>query len=202
VRTTDTGIDPRHAEPARSGGSPAGSGTNAPSDTTPLATRVVLLTVLAVTAAALGWLALGGSAAIDPARASPVLWLFTVLFVLRVAGQLLVAFRPPKWLPPMGQWNLVPYPILLPIQLVLIVVMVWINVSLASDAGGATTTAAGLGRLFIGLSVVYALSMGIRYVVRMRRRPDQRWFGGTIPIVFHMVLASYLYVLGALHAAG
>jgi hypothetical protein len=41
--------------------------------------------------------------------------------------------------------------------------------------------------------------MAIRYVVRMRRRPDQRWFGGTIPIVFHFVLASYLYTLGCFY---
>jgi hypothetical protein len=30
----------------------------------------------------------------------------------------------------------------------------------------------------------------------MRRRPDQRWFGGTIPIVFHWVLAAFLLVYG------
>jgi hypothetical protein len=31
----------------------------------------------------------------------------------------------------------------------------------------------------------------------MARRPDQRWLGGTIPIVFHIVLASWLFVLGS-----
>lgn len=36
--------------------------------------------------------------------------------------------------------------------------------------------------------------MLIRYVIRMLRRPDQRWFGGTIPIFFHIVIASYLFV--------
>jgi hypothetical protein len=34
----------------------------------------------------------------------------------------------------------------------------------------------------------------------MRRRPAARWFGGTIPIVFHLVLATYLYALGGFHA--
>ena len=56
------------------------------------------------------------------------------------------------------------------------------------------------GRFLIVFSGVYALAMAIRYVVRMSRQPDQRWFGGTIPIVFHFVLASYLYVLGSVYA--
>jgi hypothetical protein len=43
--------------------------------------------------------------------------------------------------------------------------------------------------------------MAVRYVVRMGRQPDQRWFGGTIPIVFHWVLASFLFVLGSFHAS-
>ncbi|MGD8631902.1 MAG: hypothetical protein PVG72_14390, partial [Gammaproteobacteria bacterium] len=57
-----------------------------------------------------------------------------------------------------------------------------------------------LGGFLIAFSAVYALAMPVRYVVRMYRRPDERWFGGTIPMVFHLVLASYLYVLGSFHA--
>ena len=48
---------------------------------------------------------------------------------------------------------------------------------------------------------VYAGSMLARYAVRMSRRPGERWFGGTIPIVFHLVLAAYLYVFGSFHAS-
>jgi hypothetical protein len=43
--------------------------------------------------------------------------------------------------------------------------------------------------------------MAVRYVVRMTRRPEQRWFGGTIPIFFHWVLAAYLFVVGLFHAS-
>ena len=43
--------------------------------------------------------------------------------------------------------------------------------------------------------------MAARYVVRMARRSEQRWFGGTIPIVFHFVLAAYLTVFGAYHVS-
>jgi hypothetical protein len=43
--------------------------------------------------------------------------------------------------------------------------------------------------------------MLIRYVWRMSRRPEQRWFGGAIPIFFHWVLAAYLFVFGNFHAS-
>lgn len=171
------------------------------SDTTPLVTRVTLLAVLAITAATLGMLRLGYTGPVEPANIAPVLWLYTGLFVLRVAGQVLVAIRPQRWLPPMEQWNLVPYPILLPIQLVFIAVMLWIDMSFTSNAGIATMASVDVGNFLIAFSTVYAMSMVIRYALRMRRRPDQRWFGGTIPIVFHIVLASYLYVLGVFYVS-
>lgn len=173
---------------------------NEPSDTTPYPTRVSLLVVLAITASTMIMLWAGS---VDNSKApaiAPLLWLYTGLFVLRVASQVLVAIQPRKWLPPMWQWNLIPYPILLPIQIVLIAVMVWINMAFSSASGIAATNSAAIGNFLLAFSAVYALAMAIRYVVRMRRRPDQRWFGGTIPIVFHFVLASYLHALGMFYA--
>ena len=142
----------------------------------------------------------GWASPVEPAYIAPVLWLFTGLFALRVAGQVLVAIRPQQWLPPMGQWNLVPYPILLPIQLVFIAVMLWIDLAFTWEIGISAVKNPGLGRFLIAFSAIYALAMPIRYVVRMYRRPGERWFGGTIPMVFHVVLASYLYALGSFYA--
>jgi len=48
-----------------------------------------------------------------------------------------------------------------------------------------------LGRIVLVWSYLYASAMAVRYVLRMARRPDQRWFGGTIPIIFHVVLAIF-----------
>lgn len=169
-------------------------------DATPGFTRAVLIATLAVTAATLTFLALRSEAPGADLAVMLSLWLFTMLFVLRVAGQVLVALKPRSWLPPMTQWNLIPYPVLLPIQIIFIVVMVWIDIELARGTGIATVEAPGFGRFLIVFSGLYAFAMAIRYVVRMSRRPDQRWFGGTIPIVFHFVLASYLYVLGSAYA--
>ena len=35
--------------------------------------------------------------------------------------------------------------------------------------------------------------MAVRYVYTIIRHPELRWFGHTIPIWFHMVLAAFLY---------
>jgi hypothetical protein len=168
-------------------------------DTTPLVTKIILLAVLAVTATALGVLLLGWINPAKPADVASLLWFFTGLFVLRVVGQILVAIRARQWLPPMQQWNFIPYPILLPIQIVFIVVMVWIDMSFTSNTGVATAKNPNFGNFLINFSYLYALAMVIRYTIRMHRQPDQRWFGGTIPIVFHLVLASYLYTLGSFY---
>ena len=177
----------------------AETSTRAVSGATPVPTRVALIVTLLVNGAALGSMTLDPKRWTEPTYVAPLLWLFTGLFVLRVTGQVLVALRPRSWLPPMQQWNLIPYPILLPIQIVFILVMVWIDVSFSLNTSIATADNPGFGSFLIAFSAIYALLMVARYVVRMRRRPDQRWFGGTIPIVFHFVLASYLLVLGCFY---
>ena len=153
----------------------------------PLPTAVSLVATLAATAAALSAFLAGVG---EPGR---YLALFALLFAVRVAGQLVVLARRPAWLPPMEQWNLLPYPILLPLQLALLVLM---SALVAGTVEPGATTARGL----IGAAFLYWLAMAVRYAVRMVRRPAERWFGGVIPIVFHCVLAAFLFVLGAAHA--
>jgi hypothetical protein len=167
---------------------------------TPRPVKVALAAVLATTAcglAAVLQLRLAGT--IETGELAPILWLLTVLFAVRVAGQVLVALRSPAWLPPMDEWNLVPYRVLLPVQLVILGVMAWIDVSFSTAAGPPVSRTEAFGWALIAFSGVYAGSMLVRYCVRMRRRPEARWFGGTIPMVFHLVLATYLYALGSFH---
>jgi hypothetical protein len=99
----------------------------------------------------------------------------------------------------MEDWHLVPYRLLLPVQLVFLGVMAWVNVSFSTESGPPVERSRALGRFLIIFALVYAGSMVVRYAVRMRRRPQARWFGGTVPITFHLVLATYLYALGAYH---
>lgn len=44
---------------------------------------------------------------------------------------------------------------------------------------------------------IYFGSMVARYVICMAVMPDQRWIGGTIPIVFHCILATYILTLAS-----
>ena len=154
---------------------------------TPLPTVVALVATLAVTVGALAAFHAGA-----PSIAGTYLRLFTALFAVRVAGQVVVAVRHPGWLPPMDDWNLVPYRLLLPVQLALVPLMLATSFA---DPGPRVAS------VLVALGFLYWAALGARYAIRMARRPDQRWFGGTIPIVFHCVLASFVYVLGASHAA-
>lgn len=97
----------------------------------------------------------------------------------------------------MREWNLMPYPVLLPIQLVFLATMTAIAVTLEP-----VNPRPSFGRVLIGLAILYAAVMVVRYAVRMRRRPDARWFGGAIPIVFHLVLAAFLLTWGSYHRSG
>jgi hypothetical protein len=59
----------------------------------------------------------------------------------------------------------------------------------------------GLGRAALWWSYLYFGAMVVRYVVRMTRRPDQRWLGGTIPIIFHSFVAAFQWLFGMYHVA-
>lgn len=164
---------------------------------TPRATKVLLVAVLLVTGATVAWYALAASSD-DPRAAGAALLLLTLLFVGRVVGQVAVALAAPSWLPPMSQWNLLPYRYLLPIQAGFIAVMATVSAAFlcGTDDGLLTEPRRAVGAAVVAVSGVYAGAMAVRYAVRMKRRPGQRWFGGTIPIVFHWVLAAFLLVYG------
>jgi hypothetical protein len=168
----------------------------------PRPTNAALVAVLVLTFAAVAdYLRRTGADDVDARVAGAYLTFFMVLFTLRVAGQVVVLLAAPAWLPPMDRWNLMPYRLLLPIQLVFIAVMTWICVGLLTEDGFVAEPHRGFGRFAVGLSFLYAGSMVVRYAVRMRRRPEERWFGGAIPIVFHVVLAAFVFVYGVFHAS-
>jgi hypothetical protein len=130
------------------------------------------------------------------------LWLFLAMFFMRVLGQVIVVLYQPRWLPPMPQWysGLLPYRVLLPIQIGMLIVMTWICLNFSQGKGYFVVPMPSVGPGIVYFSYLYFGSMVVRYIIRMRRRPDQRWFGGTIPILFHCVLASFLFVFGSFHS--
>ncbi len=130
------------------------------------------------------------------ARYAAVLWILTLLFGLRVVGQMLVAFFGVTFLPPMPEWysGLVPYPLLLPVQIAILLIQTRINFGVAR--GWNSGRSPRLGLVLVWFSAGYFAVMLLRYILTMAWYPERRWLGGTIPIVFHWVLAAYLCVLG------
>ncbi len=116
------------------------------------------------------------------------------LFALRVLGQLLVVVARPGWLPPMEGWQsgLLPYPVLLASQVALLVGQGVVITDVADGARG--SDAAGV--VLLVLAAAYALGMAWRARLRNRRRWPHWWSHGTIPIVFHLVLATFLAAWG------
>lgn len=163
---------------------------------------MALVAVLAATAALVAAFVrstAGGEA--DPGTTGAVLAALTALFALRVVGQVLVRARAPRFLPATEDWNLMPYRLLLPIQIAFLAAMTLVAADLLRGGTGVADASPAFGRATIWFAVAYAVAMVIRYGVRMTRRPGERWFGGTIPIVFHLVLAAYVFVLGIFHAS-
>ncbi len=128
----------------------------------------------------------------------------TLLFALRVLGQVVVVAWAPRWLPANEHWysGLMPYRYLLPAQLALLAVMIVICADVYRGGGlFAADWWAGAALPLMVLSWLYFGSMVVRYVVTMVLRPELRWFRRTIPIWFHMALAVALWAFADFHLA-
>ena len=77
--------------------------------------------------------------------------------------------------------------------------MFWIAADSARGWGFWVRPLPRLGRVLLVWSSLYAAAMVVRYAIRMARRPDQRWTGGTIPIIFHVVLAAFQWTFAQYH---
>lgn len=127
--------------------------------------------------------------------------LLGLLFCFRVLGQLLVAFFGVEFLPPMEVWmsGALPYQILLPLQLAVIALIGKICRDVTTHSGVFGIPNQRLGRFFLEGGSFYLFIMILRYAIRMWLHPDQRWLGGTLPIAFHFVLATFVLVLARYH---
>ena len=120
-----------------------------------------------------------------------------VLFLGRVAGQILAATTAPSWLPPMARWysGLMPYRWLLPTQIVFVAVMTAMTIGIDRRSAPFGTLSADAGAWIVWGSYVYALGMVARSIRYALATPERR--GVLIPIVFHFVLAGFLFAYGS-----
>ena len=132
----------------------------------------------------------------EAAAYATVMGALLVLFLGRVLGQILAATLAPPWLPPMQRWysGLLPYRHLLPTQLVFLVGMTVMTLSVAQQSAPLGAAAPAVGTWLIRASYVYALAMVVRSVRYASTPPERR--GVLIPIVFHFVLAAFLFTYG------
>ena len=124
-------------------------------------------------------------------------------FLLRVLGQVLVSVDLASALPPMEEWfsGLIPYEVLLPIQIVILVVQALIVRDIWRGQGFFARQRPGVGLSLRWFSYIYFAAMAVRYVLTMMMYPERRWLTGTIPIFFHWVLAAYLFMLGKYYSS-
>lgn len=126
------------------------------------------------------------------------LWMLTILFVLRVLGQLIQQIAPISWLPEFSRWHgsAMPYWLLLLIQLVIIVTMARATLNYGH---GAVVVRRKKGKWLLAFGAVYFAFMAIRLTVGLVDPASLPWFQKTIPASFHLVLASFVLLIGAYH---
>ena len=135
-----------------------------------------------------------------PQKYAIVMWILLGLFCLRVSGQLLITIVDIPFLPPLEKWDsgLLPYPLLFTIQIAVIMLMTKITLDFTFGTGLFVSSRFNFYKARI-LGYIYLGVMILRYVIRMIQFPDERWFGGVIPIMFHWVLASFVILFGLYH---
>jgi hypothetical protein len=126
----------------------------------------------------------------NPGRTT-ILWLLLFLFLLRVSGQALVAFFGVTWLPPMERWHsgLMPYPVLLTSQILIIALMAWICVDFTRARGFFVQPRRFFALHWLWFGWTYLGVMLARFFIQ----------GPTIPVFFHWVLAAFMIVVGLWH---
>lgn len=133
-----------------------------------------------------------------PAVHAVLLGLFTALFALRVAAQLVQYASPTRFLPAFEAWqgSGLAYPVLVASQLTILTAMVWGTGAVRRRPRVRKT----VGRWLIALGAVYFSSMAVRLVLGLTVLSDLAWFAKPLPALFHLVLASYVLTLGRYHS--
>jgi hypothetical protein len=124
------------------------------------------------------------------------LWLCLSLFVVRVIGQVEVALLAPSWLPPFRAWEsgLIPYGLLLPIQIVLIAWMAIIAADHWRGSGFFWVTRQSTCRRLKIIAATYFTVMLVRLVIMLAIPPHTLLERGLIPVIAHWDLAAFIYL--------
>ena len=124
--------------------------------------------------------------------------LLTALFLARVVGQVIAGLVAPDWLPDFDAFDsgLLPYPVLLCAQVVILVVQVRV---IRAHHAGTVRARTSRGRILFACGIAYGLVMLARALVTIAVYGREWWWHGAIPIAFHWVLAGFVMVLARFH---
>src|SRR5690349_6456786 len=122
---------------------------------------------------------------------STILWVLLTMFCFRVFAQLFPYYFNSGYLPPFEDFRsgTLPYNVLVAFQF--IIIAIYLTTCLRISNGSILAKHEKGKRLFI-LGSVYLAVMVTRYFLRMAMFPSERWLGGTIPIYFHVILATFI----------
>jgi len=123
---------------------------------------------------------------------------FTVLFCFRVVAQLIVANIETGILPAFERWHsgAMPYWMLFLVQVLILGLMVRTNRFYTT---GKIIASPVLGRVLLIFGTIYLLGMVLRLGLGLTLFSDDRWFANHIPTFFHLVLASWVLVVGRVY---
>lgn len=121
--------------------------------------------------------------------------LLTVLFGLRVLAQLVQILEEVAFLPALELWqgSSLPYPVLLVSQVVIIGIQI---VVISRVRRGLIRPRAWKVNLCYWFGGMYFSVMIVRLLAGLSFLSDNSWFNKSLPAVFHIVLASYILILG------
>ena len=125
-----------------------------------------------------------------------LLWSCIALFAARVIGQFEALVAAPSWLPGMDAWysGLLPYYLLLPVQIALLMVMAVVAWNRRVRTGRFALARPGLARVLRIFAVAYFVAMAVRLGFNLHAHGAEFWREGAIPVAFHWVLALFLLV--------
>ncbi len=124
-----------------------------------------------------------------------------LLFTFRVGAQLLQWFFPVKFLPPFTAWQsgTLPYGVLLVFQILLIGLMTRVQLRMQSAR---VVPNARTGEVLLSLGSIYFAFMLFRCGAALSFGQGHAFFGSLLPSVFHLVLSTWVILLGLFHHIG
>ena len=128
-------------------------------------------------------------------RYFPWMFMMTGLFAMRVLAQGIQALYPVPFLPPFQAWHgdVLPYPLLVISQIIILFVLAGILIRVKDDT---ISPSPWKYRTCFTLGSIYFLFMTFRLIAGLTFMADHPWFSKSYPAFFHVVLASFILLLG------